>query len=55
MSLLIDEIIERMAKRYDHEEICDLLEIGTQELLERFEDKISENYDELCEELEDEP
>lgn len=51
--LTLDEIIERLAQRYDHEELCDLLDIGTQELLERFEHKVREHYEELCEELED--
>lgn len=53
MSLLVDEIIERLVHRYDQEELCDLLEIGAQELLERFEDKIADKYDKLCEELEE--
>jgi DNA-directed RNA polymerase specialized sigma subunit len=53
MSLLVEEIIERLAHRYDHEEVCDLLGVGVQELLERFDDKITAKYEELCEELED--
>lgn len=53
MALTIEEISERLAVRYDHEELCDLLGISTEKLLERFDDYIAEHYDRLVEELEE--
>ena len=49
----LEEIGAILAQRMEHEEICDLLNISTEELLERFEDKIADKYDELNEEIED--
>ena len=48
----LDEIIETLATRYDHEELCDLLGISTEELLWSLETKVAEKYDELNEEIE---
>jgi hypothetical protein len=52
MSLTIVEIAERLANRMDPEELCDLLQISSEELVARFDDKITNNYDKLCEEVE---
>jgi hypothetical protein len=38
----------------DAYEILEVLEIGTEDLLEKFDTKIAENYDKLNEELSDE-
>jgi len=48
----LDEIIEALAARYDHEELCDLLGISTEELLWALETKVAEKYDTLNEEIE---
>jgi len=39
MSLTMDEIIERILKRYDAEDLLEALDISSEELLDRFEDK----------------
>jgi uncharacterized protein YabN with tetrapyrrole methylase and pyrophosphatase domain len=35
----MDEIIERILKRYDAEDLLEALDISSEELLDRFEDK----------------
>jgi hypothetical protein len=52
MSLTLEEIAERLAARMDPEELCDLLQISSEELVARFDDKIANDYDKLCEEVE---
>ena len=39
MSLTMDEIKERVLKRYDADDILEALDISAEELLDRFEDK----------------
>ena len=39
MSLTMDEVIERILKRYDPEDLLEALDITSEELLDRFEDK----------------
>ena len=39
MSLTMDEVIERILKRYDPEDLLGALDITSEELLDRFEDK----------------
>ena len=39
MSLTMDEIKERILKRYDAEDLLEALDITSEELLDRFEDK----------------
>ena len=39
MSLTMDEVIERILKRYDAEDLLEALDITSEELLDRFEDK----------------
>ena len=39
MSLTMDEIIKRILKRYDAEDLLEALDISSEELLDRFEDK----------------
>ena len=48
----LDEIIEALASRYDHEELCDLLGVSTERLLWALEAEVAEKYDELNEEIE---
>ena len=39
MSLTMDEVIERILKHYDAEDLLEALDISSEELLDRFEDK----------------
>jgi len=39
MSLTMDEVIERILKRYDAEDLLEALDITSEELLDRIEDK----------------
>ena len=54
MSLTILEIKERILQQYDTDDLIDALDISAEELLDRFEDKLINRYDEFIEDLEDE-
>lgn len=41
--LTLDEILERVASRYDEITIMEALEITSEELVERFSDKVNTN------------
>jgi len=41
--LTLDEIMERIARRYDEVTIMEALEITSEELVERFADKVNNN------------
>lgn len=47
-SFTLEELKERL-KRYDEVTILELLDINTEEIIERFEDKIEERFDKLAE------
>lgn len=47
----LDEICDILLVQYDVELLIELLQITPEELLERFEDKLTEHYDKLNEEL----
>ena len=47
----LDEVIARLADTKDPEEVCDLLNIPVDILLERFDDYVEERLDWLQEEL----
>jgi|TARA_B110000902_G_C14013773_1_gene477522 hypothetical protein len=51
VSLTFEEVKERLAK-FDEVMILEVLELNTQEILDRFEDKILDNIEVLAEELE---
>tara|TARA_R110000850_G_scaffold3043_1_gene14310 strand:- start:140 stop:313 length:174 start_codon:yes stop_codon:yes gene_type:complete len=51
VSLTFEEVKERLAK-FDEVMILEVLELNTQEILDRFEDKILDNIELLAEELE---
>ena len=60
MSLTMDEVIERILKRYDAEDLMEALDITAEEILDRFEDKFinrlaffEEEVDEEQEEIEE--
>lgn len=52
MSLTLVEVIERL-KRLDEITLLEVLEISTEDLLDRFIDKVEERFDELEEDLSD--
>ncbi len=45
MSLTIEELIEIVGERYDPDLLIEVLQITSEEILERFKDKVEENYD----------
>jgi|TARA_R110000787_G_scaffold212680_1_gene322310 hypothetical protein len=51
MSLTLEEIKERLLKTYDPEDFLEALEITSEELLDRFEDKLLNRLDDFEEEL----
>ena len=54
MSLTMEEIKERLLRDYDPEDFVEALEITSEELLDRFEDKLINRLEKFAEELEDE-
>jgi hemerythrin-like domain-containing protein len=54
MTITLVEIFEKLKQRYDPDELVELLEISSEELVDRFEDKIEDRYYEVLEELEEE-
>jgi hypothetical protein len=54
MSLTLEEIKERLLKAYDPDDLLEALEITSEQLLDRFEDKLINRLDKFEEELEDE-
>ena len=51
MSLTLEEIKERLLRTYDPEDFLEALEITSEELLDRFEDKLLNRLDDFEEEL----
>lgn len=51
MSLTYCEIVERMLKYLDRDELLEILEITDEEILDRFDDRITRYYDEIMEAL----
>ena len=45
MSLTIEELIEIVGERYDPDLLIEVMQITSEEILERFKDKVEENYD----------
>ena len=54
MSLTLEEIKERLLKAYDPDDLLEALGITSEQLLDRFEDKLINRLDVFEEELEDE-
>ena len=54
MSLTLEEIKERLLKTFDPDDLLEALQITSEELLDRFEDKLINRLDVFEEELEDE-
>lgn len=54
MSLTLDEIKERLLQHYDPDDLLEALQISSEEILDRFEDKLIRKLDSFQEELEEE-
>ena len=54
MALTLEEIKERILKTYDPDDLLEALEVTSEELLDRFEDKLINRLDEFEEDLTDE-
>ena len=54
MSLTLEEIKERILQEYDPDDLLEALQISSEEILDRFEDKLLRKLDEFHEELEEE-
>ena len=53
MSLTLEEIKERLLKTMDPDDLLEVLQITSEELLDRFEDKLINRLDVFEEELEE--
>ncbi|MDC3289280.1 hypothetical protein OAV17_03480 [Gammaproteobacteria bacterium] len=54
MSLTLEEIKDRLLKTYDPDDLLEALKITSEQLLDRFEDKLINRLDVFEEELEEE-
>jgi|TARA_Y100000015_G_scaffold14898_1_gene14297 hypothetical protein len=54
MSLTLEEIKERLLRLYDPDDLIEALQISSEDLLDRFEDKLLKNIEEFQEDLEEE-
>ena len=54
MSLTLEEIKERLLKTMDPDDLLEVLQITSEEMLDRFEDKLINRLDVFEEELEEE-
>ncbi len=53
MSLTLEEIKERLLRLYDPDDLLEALQISSEEILDRFEDKLLRKLDQFQEELEE--
>lgn len=53
MTLTLQELKERIARYYDVITLCEVLQITEEDILERFEDRVFTNIDELQQEMYD--
>ena len=51
--LTLQELKDRIAYRKDPDDLVEMLDISSQQLVDRFEDAIEERFTGLCEEFED--
>jgi hypothetical protein len=54
MSLTLEEIKERLLRLYDPDDLLEALQISSEEILDRFEDKLIKKIEAFHEELEEE-
>ncbi len=52
MNLTLEELKEKLAEQHDPDTLIELLNLTSEEIVEAFTDKISDNYDKLIEEVE---
>ena len=52
-NLTMDEIREKILDRYDPDDLVDYLELTSEEILDRFEDKLINRLEQFEEELQD--
>jgi hypothetical protein len=50
--LTLEELMARMLTEMDPDDILDLLQISTEDLLDKFSDRIEERYEEIHDEFE---
>ena len=53
MSLTLEEIKERLLRLYDPDDLLEALQISSEEILDRFEDKLIKKIEAFHEELEE--
>jgi hypothetical protein len=53
MSLTLEEIKEKLLRLYDPDDFLESLQISSEEILDRFEDKLIRKLDQFYEELEE--
>ena len=53
MALLLSELKELLAERLDEQTLLELLEISAEDIVERFEDVIEENFEKCEQAVED--
>ena len=54
MSLTHQELCAKLNNTYDVDDICEMLQLEVEEILERFDDKVTQHFEKLAEEFEDE-
>ena len=54
MSLTLEEIKEKLLRFYDPDDLLEALQISSEEILDRFEDKLLRKLENFYEELEEE-
>lgn len=54
MSLTLEEIKERLLHLYDPDDLIEALQISSEDILDRFEDKLIRKLDEFQDDLEEE-
>jgi len=54
MSLTLEEIKERLLRFYDPDDLLEALQISSEDILDRFEDKLLRKLDQFQDELEEE-
>jgi len=54
MSLTLEEVKERLLKTFDQDDLLEALQITSEEMLDRFEDKLINRLDVFEQELEEE-
>ena len=54
MSLTLEEMKERLTKTYDPDDLLEVVQITTEDILNRFEDRLIRNFDMFYEEFEEE-